>query len=284
MINVLIRIIGTMRVFPFKKLFSFCLYILLSVSALQVFADAGSDFPKSPNPPRLVNDFAGLMTPAQQQNLESQLVSFAKETTNQITIVTVKSLGPYDVSEYATELGNRWGVGSKKNKNGIVVLVSSEDRKINISPGYGLEGALTDAMCGRIIRNEMAPEFKNGNYYNGFQKAATALIQATKGEYTAENTHNDEDGGGGIPVLIIVIIIILVIIFFSSRGGGGGGRYISRRGGADFFTGMILGNLLGGGRSGGGWGGGGGSSSGGGGGFGGFGGGSFGGGGASGSW
>lgn len=274
-----------MSVFSYKKVFSFFLYILLSFAGLQAFADADSDFPKPANPPRLVNDYAGLMTPAQQQNLEQQLVAFARETSNQITIVTVKSLGPYEVSEYATELGNRWGVGSKKNKNGIVVLVSSSDRKINISPGYGLEGALTDAMCGRIIRNEMAPEFKGGNYYNGFQKAATALIKATKGEYTAERNPDAEGGGGGIPILVIIVIIVLIILFFSSRGGGGGGgRYISRRGGADFLTGMLLGNIFSGGGSGGGWGSGGGSGSSGGGGFGGFGGGSFGGGGASGSW
>lgn len=275
---------GTMNVFSFKRYIVFFLLTLLSFSAIQVYADAGDDFPKPANPPRLVNDYAGMMTPAQQQELEQQLVAFAKQTSNQITIVTVKSLGPYDVSEYATELGNRWGVGSKQNKNGVVILASSEDRKINISPGYGLEGALTDAMCGRIIRNEMAPEFKAGNYYNGFKKAAAAVIKATQGEYQAE--YVSEDGGGGIPILLIIVIIVLIIIFFASRGGGGGrgGKYISRRGGADFITGMILGNMLGGGgSSGGGWGGGSSGGSGGGG-FGGFGGGSFGGGGASGSW
>ncbi len=276
-INMLNMNPGTMSAFSFKRFLSFFLYILLSFSAVQSFADADSDFPKPANPPRLVNDYAGMMTPTQQQNLEEQLLAFEKLTSNQVTIVTVKSLGPYEVSQYATELGNRWGVGSKKNKNGIVILASSDDRKINISPGYGLEGALTDAMCGRIIRNEMAPEFKAGNYFKGFQKAATAVIQATKGEYQADDV--PEEGGGGIPILVIIVIIVFIIIFFSSRGGGGGGRYISRRGGADFITGMIFGNLLGGGGSGGS-----GGSSGGGGGFGGFGGGSFGGGGASGSW
>ncbi len=159
-----------MNVFSLKRLYIF-FCILLSVTAMPAFADADKDFPRPASPPRLVNDYADMMTPAQEQNLEEQLVAFAKQTSNQVTIVTVKSLGPYDVSEYATEVGNRWGVGSKANKNGIVILASSEDRKINISPGYGLEGALTDAMCGRIIRNEMAPEFKTGNYYNGFKKS-----------------------------------------------------------------------------------------------------------------
>src|SRR5436305_12763421 len=109
-----------MKIFSFKNYLSFFLYLILSFSAIHAFADGDGDFPKPANPPRLVNDYASMMTPAQQQNLEDQLLAFEKQTSNQITIVTVRSLGAYEVSQYATELGNRWGVGSKKNKNGIV--------------------------------------------------------------------------------------------------------------------------------------------------------------------
>jgi uncharacterized protein len=271
-----------MNIFSFKRFLSLCLPLLLSFASVLSFAQDSKDFPAKPVPPRLVNDFAGLMTPAQQDNLEMQLDSFARSSSTQISIVTIKSLGDYEVSQYATELGNRWGIGTKEKKNGVIILVSRDDRKMNISPGYGLEGALTDAMCGRIIRNEMAPQFKAGNYYIGFQKAATAVIAATKGEYTAD-PHSGNDGkGAGIPIVLIIIAIVILIMLFSRGGGGGGGNYMSRRG-SDFMTGAILGGLFGGGGSGGGSGWGGGGSSGGGG-FGGFGGGSFGGGGASGSW
>lgn len=241
------------------------------------------DFPPRPSPPRLVNDLAGIMTPAQQDELERELVDFDRSSSTQITIVTVKNLGDYEPADYATKLGNYWGVGRKEKNNGVIILVSSEDRKINISPGQGLEGALTDAMCGRIIRNEMAPEFRSGNYYNGLDKAAKAVIAATKGEYTNDAPADaGDDGFWGIAGLIFVVIVIIIIIAAIKGGGGGGGRrYMSRRG-SDFLTGAILGSIFNSG--GGGWGSGGGSSSGGGGGFGGFGGGSFGGGGASGSW
>lgn len=264
-----------------RNIFSF---LILFFSGFWVFG-ADADFPPKPNPPRLVNDFAGMMTPAQQDNLEAQLVEFSDKTSTQITVVTVKNLGGYDASQYATQLGNRWGVGKKGKENGVVILASSEDRKINISTGYGIEGALTDAMAGRIIRNEMAPEFKAGNYYLGFQKAANAIIAATKGEYTADK-EADKKGVAPIGALLFIIIMIIVIMSLSGRsggGGGGGGNYMSRRGDG-FLTGAILGSLLGGAGRGGSWGGSSGGFGGSSGGFGGFGGGSFGGGGASGGW
>lgn len=263
----------------FKNIFSYTLAFIFVLISFCSFGQKNKNFPDPANPPRLVNDFAGMMTPAQQENLETLLVDFSKTTSNQITIVTVKSLNGYDVSQYATELGNYWKVGMKGKENGVIILVSKEEQKINISPGYGLEAVLTDALSGRIIRNEMAPDFKNGNYYAGFQKAANAIILATKGEYSADNKASDSKGSplGGL-VFIIVLVLIIMALTKGGKGGGGGGNYVSGRGNG-FLTGAILGGLLGGGGGrGGGFGGGGG------GGFGGFGGGSFGGGGASGGW
>ncbi|MCB0696798.1 MAG: TPM domain-containing protein [Chitinophagaceae bacterium] len=228
-----------------------------------------------------------MMSPGEAQQLEAKLEDYAKTSSTQITVVTIKNLGGYDVAQYATELGQRWGVGQKGKDNGVVILASKEDRKVNISSGYGLEGALTDIICGRIIRNEIVPQFKQGDFYGGFNKAADAIILATKGEYKAEVDYNH--GKEKVPplVTILFIIIIVIIVFAISKGGGGnnrGGGYMSGRGYGDIATGMLLGELLGGGRHrGGGFGGGfGGGRSGGG--FGGFGGGGFGGGGASGSW
>ncbi len=258
------------------------LFLLMSLSAL-CFAGIDNDLPPRPNPPRLVNDMAGMMTPTQQEELEALLVNFDQTTSSQITIVTIKNLGDHDVAEFAIELFNKWGIGQKGKNNGVLIFAASESRKMWITTGLGMEGALTDALTGRIVRNEMVPQFKAGNYFLGFKNAATAIIAATKGEYTREDAPG-EGKGSGIPALAVILIVIVIIIIIALGGGGkGGGNYMSRRG-SDFMTGAILGSLLGGG--GGGWrsGGSGGGGWSGGGGFGGFGGGSTGGGGAGGSW
>jgi uncharacterized protein len=253
------------------------LLMLLLLAGLHVFADI--KLPEQPNPPRLVNDFANMMTPAQQNDLEQKLRGFEQATSNQITIVTITDLGDYDISDYAIQLGKKWGVGKSGKNNGVVILASLNGHKINISTGKGLEGALTDLQCGRIIRNEMVPSFRDMNYFDGFSKAADAVIAATKGEYKG-----DAKKATHVPLtaIIILVIIIVFIIRIIGRGGSGGGNYMSGGGIGSFATGMLLGDLLGGGsRGGGGFGGGsGGGDSG----FGGFGGGDFGGGGASGSW
>lgn len=257
------------------------LLVLFTLAALA----ADKDFPPRPNPPRLVNDMAATMTGDQVAKLEEKLLNIDKTTSTQITIVTIKNLGGYEIAQYAVELANRWGIGQKNKDNGVLLLAAIDDRKVNISTGYGLEGALTDAMSGRIIRNEITPQFKTGNFYEGFNKGTDAIIAATKGEYKADE--KAEKKGAPVSIILIMIVVIYFILWLLSKiGGGGGGNYMSGRGhrgwGGGFLAGSILGSGLGRGGS---WGGGGSSGGGfGGGGFGGFGGGSFGGGGASGSW
>ena len=228
-----------------------------------------------PNPPKLVNDYANILTADQRQALENKLVRFDDTTSNQVTVVIVPRLDGKDVADAAIEIGRTWGVGGKKNNNGVVLLISVEDRKLNISPGYGLEKSLPDLTCQQIIKNIIVPNFKGSDYYRGIDEGTDALIQATKGEFQAPENYNQQGKSVGIGKIIFIIIIIIVFLALSS-GGGGGGNFMSRRGAMPF----IIGNLLGGGGGGFGGGGGGGSS----GGFGGFGGGSFGGGGSSGSW
>ena len=196
-----------MKSFFWKRFLSL---ILLQFIVAGSFAQSAKDFPPRPNPPRLVNDLAGMMTPAQQDELERLLVNFDNTTSTQITIVTIKNLGGYEPSEYATQLGQSWGVGRKGKNNGVVLLASAEDRKVAIATAYGIEGALTDAMSGRIIRNEIVPEFKAGNYYNGFSKAANSIIAATKGEYTNDDPPDAGGGGGIVPIIIILVIFIVL--------------------------------------------------------------------------
>ena len=257
--------------------------------AFLLFAFAGlkaQDFPEKPN--RLVNDYTNTLSSDQVESLERKLVAFDDSTSTQVTVVIMRSVGAYDINQYTAELGEKWGVGSKKN-NGVVILVALEDRKIAIQTGYGVEGALPDALTKRIIENEIKPNFKNGDYYQGLEQGTNAVISATKGEYKNDTPKKQKkSSGSGFPFGILIIIIIAILI---SRGGGGGrgGKVIGGRGGASPFWWLLLGSQLGrGSNSGGGWGGfsggSGGFGGGGGGGFGGFGGGSFGGGGSSGEW
>ena len=243
------------------------------------FAQA-QDFPAKPD--KLVIDYTGTLTAAQMAQLESKLVAFDDSTSTQIAVAVVKTVGDYDINEYALELGRKWGVGSGKKNNGIMIVVALGDRKISIQTGYGLEGALPDIQTNRIIENDIKPFFKAGDYYSGLEAGTNSMMQLVKGEYKGDGPRkqNNVKSGAGIPIVIIIIIIVIILL---RRGGGGGSQVMGGRGVANALFWSML--FSGGGRgSGGGGFGGGGSSGGGGGGFGGFGGGSFGGGGSSGSW
>lgn len=256
-----------------KKLIFLFSFILVS------YLSFAQTFPEKPN--RLVADYTHTLSDQQANLLERKLVAFDDSTSTQIAVVIVKSLDGYDVADYGVRLAQKWGIGGKNNNNGILLLVSLGDRKVTIQTGYGVEGALPDAIARRIIENQIKPSFKEGNYYQGLEQGTNALISYTKGEYKNTNPKKGNGGGRGI-FIILLIIIVIVIISRINKGGGGGSQVIGGRGEASPFWWILLGSILGGsGRGGSSWGGG---SSNDGGGFGGFGGGGFGGGGASGDW
>jgi len=262
----------------FKKIFFF--FVLLSVG-LTAFAQ---NFPEKSN--TLVTDYTNTLSALDKQSLEDKLVAFDDSSSTQIAIVLIKSVGDYDINEYGTQLGRKWGIGQKGKNNGLLILAAIDDHKVTIQTGYGVEGAVPDITTHEIIQNDIIPRFKQNDYYGGLNAATDDIIKYTKGEYKSDKkpTDNDSGGGGSALVIIIIIVVVLILIF---RNRGGGGQIIGGRGGASPFWWFLAGDILGGsGRGGGGWGGGGGGGfgGGGGGGFGGFGGGSFGGGGSSGSW
>ena len=238
--------------------------------------------PIPPTPQTLVNDYAGLLASGERAALERKLVAYDDSTSNQITVVTLPTLGGADAGDYATNLGRAWGVGQQGVSNGLVLLVSVEDRQLFIATGFGMEAVVTDVTAGRIIRNVIAPNFRAGRYYAGLDQATDALMQAAAGEFSAADR---APGSGEGQVDLVLLFILLIIVFIvltslsSSRGGPGSGG-ASRPRGRSRGPGIIVlpGGWSGGG---GGWSGGGGF---GGGGFGGFGGGGFGGGGAGGGW
>lgn len=255
---------------------TFGLFIGLLFLALSLNAQDNPALPERPNPPRLVNDLAGILQPGERDQLERKLVAYNDSASTQIAIIIVKTTEPYPIGDYAFQIGRKWGVGQKDKNNGLVICWATETRKVFIATGYGLEGAVPDAIAKRIVSETIAPAFKQGQYYAGLDAATTEIIQRAKGEYKAEpKSANDDDGGSNLIFFLIVGFIILVIIFRNR----GGGSNRSRGGGFGplFFPTTFSGW---GSSSGGGFGGGGDS----GGGFGGFGGGSFGGGGAGGDY
>ncbi len=231
---------------------------------------AEKDFPPRPQPARLVNDLAHVMSEDQANRLEAQLEDYARNSSTQIVIVTITDIGEYDVADYTLNLFNQWGVGQKGKDNGVVLLAAIHNKRVHISTGGGVQGNLTDALCSRIIRNEMTPSFKVNDFYGGFSKGADAVIAATKGLYKADVKDLNEGRRQRPPAGVMALIILVLIIFWIMRNRGGGGGNLMA-----FGAGWLLG--------GGGFGGGG-DGEGGGGGFGGFGGGSSDGGGASGGW
>ncbi len=257
----------------FLKIFFSAIFFSFAILA------SGQNIEPRPVPARLVNDYTNTLTPDQIQTLENRLVAFSDSTTTQIAVVIVKTVGDYDVSEYAVKLGRDWGVGGKEFNNGVILLIAKESRKLHIATGYGVEGALPDITAKHIIEDVITPNFRGNDYYRGIYLGTDAIMKAVKGEYTAPAKAKS---GRSSKFPFIIIILILFLLFAGGGRGGRGGQFMSRRGSRGIGEAMIWGSLLGG--SGGGGGGGFGGSSGGGGGFGGFGGGSFGGGGASGSW
>jgi uncharacterized protein len=262
------------------KVISFLLIILMPCLLLAQGVD--KFIPAVPNPPKLVNDYLDVLTPDQEKSLEQKLVAFDDSTSNQIAVITISDIGDYEPEDFAVALGRKWGIGGKEYNNGIVLLVlidkERNKRKVWISTGYGLEGAIPDITAKEIIENEIIPNFKAQDIYRGLDEGTNALMLAAGGEYKApEGYHKRKKKDGGSVLGIIILIAIILIISGIARGGGGGGM-ISGRGRRHWgHTSPIWfpSGGFGGGRSGGGFGGGG---------FGGFGGGSFGGGGAGGSW
>nr|NQU93586.1 TPM domain-containing protein [Bacteroidota bacterium] len=154
-----------------------------------LFGD-NNDIPPRPSPPRLVNDFTGTLNRNEVNALERKLVRFNDTTSTQIVVVLINSLEGYDKAQFADLLGEKWGVGQKGKDNGIVVLVKpkvgNSKGQAFIASGYGLEGAVPDAVAKRIVDNEMIPEFMQNRYYAGLEKGTGTLMELTAGEYTAD--------------------------------------------------------------------------------------------------
>ncbi|QCW98836.1 TPM domain-containing protein [Aggregatimonas sangjinii] len=249
------------------------------------FGFAQYTIPEKPKLQTSVYDYVNLLSENQKQRLEQKLIRYSDSTSTQIVVAIIASTKGEDIDYLGAQWGQKWGIGQDGKDNGVLVLLARNDRRIAISTGYGVEGALTDAMSRRIIQNIIIPQFKQNNYYGGLDAGSDAIFEALNGEFNEDRSFENGNGFSLAPFLPFIIFFIILIIL-SRRNRRGGGRNGGRRSsGLDLWDIIILSNMGRSSGSGGFGGSGGGFGGGSGGGFGGgFGGGGFGGGGASGGW
>jgi uncharacterized protein len=240
--------------------------------------------PEKPSFQTSVYDYANVLSPEEKSQLEEKLIKYSDSTTTQIVVITIESLKNEDIGILTPKWAHQWGIGgTKKDDNGVLILLAKAERKIWISPGYGLEDRLTAGIGGEITRNIIIPEFKAGSYYQGLDKGTDAIIDVFKGKYKGERKQTK---GNDFPIFPFIIIVVIILILLSkNKNNSGGGNSGNRGGGGPSLLDVIILSSLGrgsgggfGGSSGGGFGGGGGGFGGG------FGGGGFSGGGSGGSW
>lgn len=250
--------------------FSHLLFLILSVFSVL------AQIPEKPYPPKLYNNFSkefpNFLSPDEANLIEQKLEKFSRETSNQIAVVVVDDFGGYTAAEFATLLGEKWGVGKKDKDNGIVVLIKptgkAGERELFIAVGLGLEGAIPDLATKKIRENIMQPLFAEGRFYEGLDKGLNALMKLARGEISEKDLPNNEGDVSGWIIFIVIILLIFVffrkpsyVVYTSGRRYRGGGYW-----GGSNWSGGSGGSYS----SGGGWSG--------------FGGGSFGGGGSGGKW
>ena len=259
----------------------FFVFLVAFLFSLNSWSQKG--IPESQNPLRLYNNFSkeypDFISREEEAILEKKLVDFAEATSNQIVVVVIDDLSGYEPSQFAYELGDKWGIGHQKEENGIVILIKPSggkgQRSFFIATGKGLEAVIPDLTCRQIEENELIPNLKNQNYFKALDQTTSVLMKLAKGEFNSKQYAKKHKKGSPIGALLIVAFIIFMVFFVSKGGGKGGGMTFGPAG--ILFASSLFGRGFGGSGFGG-------SGSGGGGGFGGFGGGGFGGGGSGGSW
>lgn len=171
-----------------------------------------------------VTDTAGVLTPEQVTALDSKLEAFENTDSTQVAVLIIPSLEGDSLEDYSIRVARAWGIGQQGRNNGAVLLISINDRKLRIEVGYGLEGKLTDAASSRIIRNEIAPRFRQGDYYGGVDAGVTAIIDTVRGEYQgapADDARPRKSSGRLFNLLIMLLFPLLWVLSATGKWGGG---------------------------------------------------------------
>lgn len=221
-----------------RRVFSLSVLVILCGAAVI----SAAEVPKLKGP---INDYAEVIPDEQEAKIRDFLLAQEKETSNQIVILTVKSLDGETIEVFAEKVFRTWKLGKADKDNGVLIVHSTDDRQMRIEVGHGLEGVLTDGLSGQIIRREMTPYFKKGAFGDGHMAAVVAIDQAIRGEYKAEA---DISTGGVVAIIVVIVIIVILFLIIrvdgdplllvilscisnSSGGGRGGGGGYSGGGG-----------------------------------------------------
>lgn len=159
-----------------------------------------------------INDLANAIPDEQEGRMRTFLLEQEKKTTNQIVVLTVKSIGNDTIESYAEKVFSKWQLGEKKRDNGVLILAAIDDRKVRIEVGYGLEGPLPDILCDKIIRQEMKPHFEQSHFGDGILAAITAVDKATRGEYQAKPEGLETLSKTTIIIWVIVIVVVIIVV------------------------------------------------------------------------
>jgi uncharacterized protein len=234
--------------------------------------------PIPPKPRQYVTDAAGVLSAQLVAALNQRLEAFERETSNQVIVATFPKIPDgYALEDFTQRTAEAWGVGQSKDDNGVVLFVFPNDRATRIEVGYGLEGAVPDAIAKRIIQNELLPAFRAGDFNVGISRGVNAILQATRGEYRGSGRTNadaDAEDADGSSLVFFLFILVLIMVLAANRNVARRGTFYGPRGRRTVWIPPIGDGWTRGGGGGGSFGGGGFSG----------GGGSFGGGGASGRW
>jgi uncharacterized protein len=215
-----------------------------------------------PKPVAYFNDYANVVSSGTAAQLNQTLADFERQTSEQIVVaVFPKMQSDSSVDDYTERVARSWQVGQKDKNNGAVLFVFVQDHKMFIQTGYGLEGVLPDALCKRIVDEQIAPRFKAGDFDGGLTAGVQSIIAATKGEYkgNGQTVADRNQNGAGKSILPVIIFVVILLFIFFGRGSGiapwlilssmGSNNWGSGRGGGGFSGGGGGGGFSGGGGS-----------------------------------
>jgi uncharacterized protein len=196
-----------------------------------------------------VNDTAGLLSAAERSALEQRLEAFEQKTRHQFALLTIPTLDGDPIEDFSIRVAEAWKLGDAKQDDGLILLVAVNDRKVRVEVGYGLEGDIPDALAGRVIREVIAPRFRQGQHAEGIAEAFSVLTKAAGGEGTVlPERKARQEKGPSLPGILAGLVVLGLLFFgrgrggglllgamlgsaLSSRGGGGGGGFRGRGGG-----------------------------------------------------
>lgn len=209
-----------------QKMVAYVRHIFFAICAIFLTVSFSHAYVSPGKASGYVNDFAGVFTAEQKSSLENVLSLFNASSTNEISIVTIKSLSDDYIENYAEKLFKEWGIGTKKYDNGVLLLIALDEREVRIEVGYGLEGTLTDVVASQIISDDMAPAFKQGDFYGGVTLATARIIEVTQGEYKntgdkigVQNFFSPQD----LLIFVAILFQFFAAIFSRSKSWWAGG-------------------------------------------------------------